>query len=91
MVRSIFRMYADGYGMKSIARTLNGDRAYRELSTHDFAGAMPSPPRKGSGSWAPSSIREILYRERYLGKVPLGEQPEYRQRAAQEYCVHITE
>ena len=73
VVRSIFGMYADGQGMKTIARTMNGDPAYRELSIQYVAGEMPLPPRKGSGSWAPSSIREMLYRERYLGKVPFGE------------------
>src|SRR5258708_3541092 len=26
--------------------------------------------KRGSGSWAPSAVREILYRERYAGKVP---------------------
>ncbi len=70
VVRSIFHMYADGHGMKAVARTLNGDPAYGELSTQYFAGRIPSAPRKGTGSWAPSSIREMLYRERYLGKVP---------------------
>jgi hypothetical protein len=73
VVRSIFHMYADGHGMKAVARTLNGDPAYGDLSTQYFAGRVPSAPRKGTGSWAPSSIREMLYRERYLGKVPFGE------------------
>src|SRR5258708_15707455 len=26
--------------------------------------------KRGTGSWAPSAVREILYRERYAGKVP---------------------
>ena len=35
----------------------------------------PSPQRgkRGTGSWAPSAVREILYRVRYTGKVPFGE------------------
>lgn len=30
----------------------------------------PQRGKRGTGSWAPSAIREILYRERYTGKVP---------------------
>jgi site-specific DNA recombinase len=73
VVRAIFCMYADGHGMKSIARTLNGDPAYGELAATYFSGVTPEPPRKGSGSWAPSTVREMLYRKRYLGRVPFGE------------------
>src|SRR5258708_35529167 len=68
---AIFSMYADGHGMKAIARTLNGDPSYRDLSIKYFAGR--TPPRTRSGSWAPSSIREMLSPGRYLGKVPFGE------------------
>ena len=32
---------------------------------------MP-PPRKGSGSWAPSCVNAILTRERYLGSITWG-------------------
>ena len=73
VVRSIFRMYADGHGMKAVARTLNGDPAYGEVSRNTSLDGRPRAPRKGSGSWAPSSIREMFYRERYLGRVPFGE------------------
>ena len=73
VVRAIFSMYADGHGMKAIARTLNGDPSYRQLGATYFAGRVPPPPSKGTGSWAPSTVREMLYRERYLGKVPFGQ------------------
>jgi hypothetical protein len=32
--------------------------------------AAPVRGKRGTGSWAPSAIREILYRERYAGTVP---------------------
>ena len=38
-----------------------------------FDGRCPAPPqqgKRGTGSWAPSMVREVLYRERYTGKVP---------------------
>ena len=72
-VQRIFRMYADGYGVTAIAWTMNGDPAYADESQRYFDGRCPAPPRKGTGSWAPSSIRAILYRERYRGVVPFGE------------------
>jgi hypothetical protein len=72
VIRSIFRMRADGMGLTSIAKTLNGDPAFSQLSTQYLKGARPSSPRKGTGSWAPSSVRSILYNDRYLGRVPFG-------------------
>jgi len=53
IVRRIFQQYADGVGMLTIAHTLNAD-------------AVPSP-RKGSGSWTPTAIREMLRRPLYAG------------------------
>lgn len=53
IVRRIFQMYADGYGMITITKTLNDEGI--------------QSPRKGTGSWAPSSIRSILYNEKYRG------------------------
>jgi len=71
-IRRIFRMYADGYGHVTVARTLNGDPAYADQSNRYFAGACPTPPRNGTGSWAPSSIRKMLYNERYAGVISWG-------------------
>ena len=73
IVRGIFRAYASGYGLKAMARALNGDPGAYKLLTEYFDGIAPPPPRKSTGSWAPSSIHEMLRRERYRGKVPFGE------------------
>ncbi len=76
VILGIFTMYRDGHGFKSIARTLNCDaeRDYPELSQKYFQGVRPGAPRKGTtGSWSPSVVREMLLRERYVGKVPWGE------------------
>jgi site-specific DNA recombinase len=72
IVRCIFRMYADGYGARFIAKTLNGDPDYRDQNRQYFEGQTPSAPWKGTGSWAPSSIRGILHNVRYTGKIPFG-------------------
>jgi site-specific DNA recombinase len=63
-VRRIFRMYAAGYGHTTIAKTLNGDPRYREPSKEFFDGASRASPRERTGSWAPSSVRKILYNAR---------------------------
>ena len=34
--------------------------------------ASPKRGKRGTGSWSPSAIREILYRQRYCGRVPFG-------------------
>ena len=72
VVRGIFRACADGRGLTAIAKALNGDPAYSGIAERYFDGQRPAPPRKGTGSWAPSSVREILHRERYRGRVPFG-------------------
>jgi site-specific DNA recombinase len=58
VVRTIFRLYAQGKGLRAIAHQLNMDHA-------------PCPrPRPAIGKpngWAPSSIREILFRRLYIG------------------------
>ena len=73
VVRGIFRACADGRGLTAIAKALNGDPAYKDITDRYFASQRQAPPRKGTGSWAPSSVREILHRPRYTGKVPFGE------------------
>jgi site-specific DNA recombinase len=72
-VRRIFRMYAAGYGTRKIALTLNGDPSCAELSRKYFDCARPASPRKGTGSWAPSSVRGLLLNERYIGVLAFGE------------------
>ena len=72
-LRQIFTMYADGHGHVVIAKTLNGDSRYRKHSLRYFDGKTPPPPRKGSGSWSPSSIYCMLRNDRYIGLIPWGE------------------
>jgi len=74
VTRRIFRAYAAGHGHMSIAKALNGDPRYAGLSIEYFDGVRPTPPRKGTGSWAPSSLRAMLHNERYTGVVPFGAQ-----------------
>ena len=73
VVRRIFKMYADGHGHMAIAKTMNGSPEYAAKSQQYFDGLRPTPPRKGTRSWAPSSVRAMLYNERYIGRIPFGE------------------
>jgi site-specific DNA recombinase len=61
VVREIFQMYADGMGLKAIAKKLNSR-------------SVPSPRagNRGTGSWAPSSVRPILHRQLYVGQITWG-------------------
>ena len=54
VVRRMFRMYSDGLGITKIAKQLNHDH-------------IPAP-RKTKG-WCPATIREMLHREAYRGKI----------------------
>ncbi len=58
-VRRIFELRASGVGQARIARTLNAD-----------GDTPPSPRGAGRGrGWAASTVREILFRELYRGRV----------------------
>ncbi len=59
IVRKIFNLYADGLSFKAIAKKLN---------VEDVVSPQPQKGRL-SRSWCTSSIRTILYNERYTGKV----------------------
>ena len=72
-VRAIYRMRADGHGVRKIAKTLNGDPLYAALSKACFGGECPPSPRGGPCAWAPTSVYEILRNERYTGVIPWGE------------------
>ncbi len=74
IIRAIFKMYVDGYGHASIAKALNADPRprYAPLSRRYFHGKRVSGPRNGGGTWAASSVREILHRDRYTGKLRYG-------------------
>ncbi|MBI4516730.1 MAG: recombinase family protein [Deltaproteobacteria bacterium] len=72
VVRAIFRMRADGYGLRKIARALNGDPFCTAESTRYFGGQRIASPRKGSGSWAPGGVQAMLKSARYLGQITWG-------------------
>jgi site-specific DNA recombinase len=56
IVRDIFTRCAAGQGFRSIAKALNDDHV-----------AAPLPRKGRPRAWAPSSIREVLYRDLYRG------------------------
>lgn len=62
VVREIFSRYADGQGLRTIAKALNARR-------------LPSPRagKKGTGSWSVGVIQPMLRRERYLGRFIWGQ------------------
>jgi site-specific DNA recombinase len=72
VVRRIYRAYAEGHGVKAIAFMLNGDPRGAVGAKKHFDGATPPSPWKGTGSWAPSSVRAILHNPRYTGVIPYG-------------------
>ena len=55
VIRRIFESYASGLGLTRIAKTLNAHH-------------VPSP-RNDSKGWAPTAIREMLYRPLYRGEL----------------------
>jgi len=55
VIRRLFKLCADGWGFTRIAKQLNAD--------HE------PPPRPGGKGWAPTAIREMLYRNDYRGLV----------------------
>ena len=58
VVRRIFKLAASGSGFTAIAKILNEDRA-----------PSPRPQQGRPAGWAPSSVREILYRSLYHGEI----------------------
>src|SRR4051812_34063617 len=58
VVRRIFRMCADGYGLTTIGKILNAEHA-----------RCPRSQQGRPKGWAPSSVREVLYRETYRGVI----------------------
>lgn len=58
IVRRIFELCAAGQGLKAITKRLNDERV-----------PAPRPQRGRPRAWAPSSVREILYREAYGGQL----------------------
>jgi DNA invertase Pin-like site-specific DNA recombinase len=56
VVRDIFRRFAEGEGLRAIAKSLNA----RGI-------ASPRAGRRGTRSWCPNAIREMIRRDRYRG------------------------
>lgn len=67
-VRRIFERYAHGHSLKKVAQDLNSDRI---LSPQLQRGRIQR-------SWCPSSVRTILYNERYRGHVVWGKTKKIR-------------
>ena len=59
VVRQIFTMYAGGLGITRIAKRLNAE-------------GIPAP-RQSPRGWAPTAVREILYRPLYRGEIIYGQ------------------
>lgn len=72
VVRGMFRMSADGFGLMAIAKALNAAPAYAPQTRAYFGGRRVAPPRHGTGSWAPTAVREILRRPLYKGAIVWG-------------------
>ena len=90
VVRQIFEMYAAGYGPRVIAKTANGDPRYRAESRKFFNGQRPPKPivgKRGSGSWAPTAIHDMLRNERYVGVLVYGRMKNERDEEGSKYRV----
>jgi DNA invertase Pin-like site-specific DNA recombinase len=77
VVRTVFRMYADGHGYDTIAKALNldPDPRYIKLNKQYIGGRRVSSPKAGkrhTGTWAVTALHEMLRRERYIGQVVSG-------------------
>jgi site-specific DNA recombinase len=64
----IFQMYADGYGLRSIVRAMNGDPAFAPQRTEFFGGKTVPSPFKTATGWNPVTVRNTLLRESYHGE-----------------------
>jgi len=73
VIRAAFTMYETGYGQVVIAKTMNGHPRYASQLQEFFSGQPPAPPRRRTGSWAPTQVREMLYRRLYRGEIVWGQ------------------
>jgi DNA invertase Pin-like site-specific DNA recombinase len=62
VIRRIFQLCAEGYGIKAIAKRLNAEGA-----------PSPRAQQGRSQTWAPTSVREVLYRPAYRGELVWGQ------------------
>jgi site-specific DNA recombinase len=61
VVRRVFRRSAEGAGLRRIAKELNEDGI-----------ASPRAGRRGTGTWASSAIRSMLFNPSYVGRIVFG-------------------
>ena len=73
-VLGVFKMYGAGFGVTSVAKTINGEAKYGPQLAEFFGGVRPPAPqsRPGSGSWAGTCIRDMLRQPLYAGKIEWG-------------------
>ncbi|MGH8738998.1 MAG: recombinase zinc beta ribbon domain-containing protein [Burkholderiales bacterium] len=83
-------MYCDGFGPRVIAKCMNGDPRYRAESRKYFNGQRPPKPavgKRGSGSWAPTAIRDMLRNPRYRGELVFGRMQTQYDEDGREYRI----
>jgi DNA invertase Pin-like site-specific DNA recombinase len=72
VVRGIFQMYAAGWGTLTIAKTLNGHPEFASPRGEFFGGTTPAPPSGGRTGWNPMTVRTMLSRDLYRGRIVWG-------------------
>jgi len=72
IVRSIYRCYVAGNGLRAITLALNGHPKRAALLREFFNGQRPIPPQGNSKTWSPSTVWTILKNKRYAGYVLFG-------------------
>jgi site-specific DNA recombinase len=63
VVLRIFKLYAEGFGLKRIVKQLAGEKAASPRPFHRKDGTLPAP------AWATSTVRAVLRRDIYRGVV----------------------
>jgi hypothetical protein len=71
LLRRIFEMRADGYSWSSIGRWLGGEEDEDGKPRKGEPRPLAIPPR--GGTWAVSTLRNVIANEMYLGVVTLGD------------------
>jgi site-specific DNA recombinase len=66
-------MYAAEWGQVRIAKAMNNAPAYAAQNREFFGGQRVPPPRRRTGSWSPTAVREMLYRRLYRGEIVWGQ------------------
>jgi recombinase/recombinase-like zinc beta ribbon protein len=74
IVRRIFRMTAEGVGLVRIAKTLNaeGIAGPQRLSDAKIEKLQHEGRPVPTNKWQATGVREVLYREHYIGRVAFG-------------------